>query len=370
MEEYAGLAGAIVGLGNRDQNNDAAMINIGRRWLFENNNLIHNVGRRYLLDTQELNDHVRQVRPVNAVDREERLEGAAIAVMDQLPAEVRNEDYRFHRLPIGVIPSEGCANALSFGISDVEYLTFPGLYPWGVGAFEWGDDRRTRIDTYGKNIKIKLGSATPIFRQDPVWKFISYLTLEKSRMHAYSVRSINQATAIQYDRLRLSAITTGSRYNNYSIYNETSTEGLPAFIRNGSRYWHDKQLNALSVVRAKGAFSIFLTLTFDESGDQDLRHVLRNTDNGCTTPTDRAYHSTLYYNHKFNIFRSTILKRPTNSGFGELKEEIFRHEFQSRRMAIHTHGLLWTEINSEHLMSNGFLRGKLCNIQTDSIYPP
>lgn len=111
-----------------------------------------------------------------------------------------------------------------------------------------------------------------------------------------------------------------------------------------------------------------MTLTMAEGHWAHLRHILTNSDNGDTIPTNRPYHTTLHFYNRFSCFKKEILSKPNVSEFGSLLHYYDRFEFQNRG-GIHTHSALWTGKSVNELIEMNYIRATLPDaVQEPNLY--
>lgn len=249
---------------------------------------------------------------------------------------------------------------------------FPDLYPVAKGS--WGimmanmNARRHHVDTHSKYITRLLNGPDPRFRLHWVWPFWVYLQLEKERIHGFSARQIKSNQTNAHARPTAAQLLRQSVYNGRPKINEKLTSPIPSSIRTSAQYFHNEQLKINTMISAFDIPTLFVTLTMAEGHWSHLRHILENTDNRDTNPTNRPYHTTLHFYNRFSCFKKQILSKPTISQFGNLLHYFDRFEFQNRQ-AIHTHSALWTQKSCEELIRQNYIRANIpCPIQEPELH--
>jgi hypothetical protein len=269
---YSGVLGAWLESSrhNRyDRDHDVELLERCRDWLLENNPVFQRHDIRANIQVpdplpliQLINDHRQERRPANRPD----------IVLDpfQYDPETRNEDFRYDRLPVGhVVGLRGAAKLpLLFRYDrDVEVLLFPHLYPFGRG--QWIEQvvgaRGRRQYTYQMDVKRKLNSVNPVFRNDWYYPGFAYQEMESRRIHQNNFRLVNNRIRQAIDRrLPHHQLLQQSNYGTFSVVNEAITNVIPASIRTSETYFHERKAMLNSLVQASGLPSLFITLTFNE----------------------------------------------------------------------------------------------------------
>jgi hypothetical protein len=275
---YSGVLGAWLESSrhNRyDRDHDVELLERCRDWLLENNPVFqrHDVQANIQVPDplpliQLINDHRQERRPANRPD----------IVLDphQYDPETRNEDFRYHRLPVGHVVglrADGNLPLLFRWDRDVEVLLFPHLYPFGRG--QWVEQvveaHGRREYTYQMDVKRKLNSVNPVFRNDWYYPGYAYQEMESRRIHQNNFRLVNNRTRQAIDRrLPHHQLLQQSNYGTFSVVNEALTTVIPASIRTSETYFHEKKSMLNSLVQASGLPSLFITLTFNE---RSVRHT-------------------------------------------------------------------------------------------------
>ena len=111
---------------------------------------------------------------------------------------------------------------------------------------------------------------------------------------------------------------------------------LPSFIRTENTYFHQKQLHLNSMINKLGLPTLFITLSMAESHWTHLRDILSNSDNHDTLPTNRPFHCTNYFVHRFQSLKKELYKKPKLTGFSDITDFFDRVEFQNKG-AIYIH---------------------------------
>src|SRR6266540_5724171 len=119
------------------------------------------------------------------------------------------------------------------------------------------------------------------------------------------------------------------------------------------------------MINKLGLLSLFITLSMAESHWTHLRDILANSDNHDTLPTNRPFHCTNYFVHRFQSLKNKLYKKPELTGFGHITDFFDRVEFQNRG-AAHTHSCYWTSNSIETMISNNVIRSTI----PDPLYEP
>ncbi len=288
------------------------------------------------------------------------------------PDEIHNEDFHYTRLMAGFLQeSETLRIPISTYDPNLEPLLFPDLFTDGKGHFHDVSNRstpnnETRAETYGKYIKLRLMNYDPRWRLHHHWPSWSYLQLEKLRHHQNTQRLLRQSNLTSNTTLPTAMdLLQPSNYSSRNIINETITTPIPSFIRTGDTYFHQKQLHLNSMINKLGLPSLFITLSMAESHWTHLRDILANSDNHDTLPTNRPFHCTNYFVHRFQSLKNKLYKKPELTGFGHITDFFDRVEFQNRG-AAHTHSCYWTSNSIETMISNNVIRSTI----PDPLYEP
>lgn len=269
---YSGVLGAWLESSrhNRyDRDHNILLLERCRDWLLQNNVVFQRNDVRANIQVpdplpliQLISDHREERRPANRPD----------FVMDPLQhdAETRNEDFRYNRLTVGrVTGSHRAGNLPDLYRSDpdVEVLLFPHLYPYGKG--QWVEGPRgtngRRDYTQYMDVKMKLNSINPVFRNDWYWPAWAYQEMEARRILQNNARIVNNRTRQAIDgRLPQNQLLQQSAYGTFSIINEAITSVIPASIRSGEAYFHEKEAMVNAMKQSTGLPKLFVTLTFND----------------------------------------------------------------------------------------------------------
>ena len=286
------------------------------------------------------------------------------------PNEVHDEDFHYTRLMAGFIRE---AETLRLPIStydpNLEPLIFPDLFTDGRGHFHdltnqnrFSDE--TRDETYGKYIKLRLMNIDPRWRLHHHWPSWSYLQLEKLRHHQNTQRLLRQSQLTSNSNNNNTNLPPArdllqpSSYTSHNIIDETKTTPIPTFIRTGDTYFHQKQLHLNAMIHKLGLPNLFITLSMAENRWTHLHHILSNSDNGDTLPTNRPFHCSNYFVHKFQSLKNELYAKPKLTGFGKITNFFDRVEFQNRG-AAHTHSCYWTTKTIEDMISDDVIRSTI-----------
>ena len=77
-------------------------------------------------------------------------------------------------------------------------------------------------------------------------------------------------------------------------------------------------------------------------------------------PTNRPFHYTNYFVHRFQSLKKELYKKSDLTGFGEITDFFDRVEFQNRG-AAHTHSCYWTTNPIEIMIENNIIRSTVPN---------
>jgi len=275
-----------------------------------------------------------------------------------LPDEIHDEDTHYSRLAIGFLLNKDEQRIpLSFTDFGLELLLFPDLFPDGHGHygelcnqlqsphFSANNDKAL---TYGKYVKAQLMRYDPRFRLHPVWMMWSYMQLEKFRNFQNTARTcIHRQRYTDSTSSRSSAISATqwlreSNYTNQMIIDEDKSMPLPTFIRTGDSYFKEKEHHLNTMVKTKGLQTLFVTLSMAETKWIHLREILRNSDNGDINPTNRPFHTVLFFLQRFRSMKKKLWNNRQICGWKSISDFFERIEFQNRG-AVHLHIVLWTE---------------------------
>jgi hypothetical protein len=269
---YSGVLGAWLETSryNRhDQDHDLQKLEECRHWLMQHNTVFQRNDVRANIQVpdplpllQLIQEHRDERRPQNRPD----------FVMDPMmhDPQTRNEDFRFDRVTQGRVTGSHRAGDLPelFRTDpDVEVLLFPHLYPYGRG--QWveqplGENGRREFTQF-MDVSKKLNSLNPVFRQDHYWPGWAYQEIEARRIQQNNARMVNNTTRQAIDgRLPQFQLLQQSQYGTRNIINEQITNVIPAFIRTGERYFHEKQAMINAMIQATGLPQLFITTTFND----------------------------------------------------------------------------------------------------------
>lgn len=285
-----------------------------------------------------------------------------------LPDEIHNEDFHYTRLMAGFVQeADNLRIPISTYSSDLEPLLFPDLFTDGKGHFRdisnQSTNYETRDETYGKYIKLRLMNIDPRWRLHHHWPSWSYLQLEKLRHHQNTQRLLRQNQHNLNNRPNLPTaanLLRPSSYSSRNIIDESKTFPVPSFIRTGDTYFHRKQLHLNAMINKLGLPTLFITLSMAESRWSHLQNILANSDNRDTLPTNRPFHCTNYFVHRFQSLKKELYNKPELTGFGEITDFFDRVEFQNRG-AAHTHSCYWTTNSIELMISKDIIRSTIPN---------
>jgi len=270
--------------------------------------------------------------------------------------EVHNEDSLYSRLAAGFLCSSD-GNNLPISISDpnLEPLLFPDLFPDGRGHYRDANNSYTNIETYGKYIKRRIMGIDPRFRLHHTWPAWSYLQLEKIRNHQNRQRLLRQRNVNNTSLPTGPELLRRSVYDGRLIVDEDKSTTLPSFIRTGDTYFRGREFHLNAMVNELGLPSLFITLTMAEFHWENLQSILRSTDNHDTVPTNRPYHVTSYFLHRYRVLKQHIWKAPRLAEWGNIIHFFERFEFQNRG-AVHLHGCLWNTMSVCEMINNNIIR--------------
>jgi hypothetical protein len=269
---YSGVLGAWLETSRHnsyDRDHDLTKLEQCRDWLMLNNAVFQRNDVRANIQVpdplpllQLIQEHREERRPQNRPD----------FVMDPMrhDPQTRNEHFRFDRVTQGRVTGShrvGDLPELFRTDPDVEVLLFPHLYPYGRGQWieqEVGENGR-REYTQFIDVVMKLNSINPVFRRDHYWPGWAYQEMEARRIQQNNARLVNNKTRQAIDgRLPQFELLQQSQYSTQHIINEQITTVIPAFIRTGEKYYHEKEAMINAMLQASGLPSLFITLTFNE----------------------------------------------------------------------------------------------------------
>ncbi len=170
---------------------------------------------------------------------------------------------------------------------------------------------------------------------DPRWRLYhhqshwSYLQLEKLRHHQNTQCLLRQAN-LNSNNINLPIARQLLQPNNYNQYykiNKTITNSLSSFICTDDTYFHQKQLHLNAMIKKISLPILFITLSMIKSHQIHLYHILSNTDNNDTLPTNRPYHCTNYFIHKFTSLKKELYKKLKLIGFDTIINFFDKVEF-------------------------------------------
>jgi hypothetical protein len=289
-----------------------------------------------------------------------------------LPEEIHSEDAHYSRLAIGfLLDKDERQIPLNFADSELEALLFPDLFPDGHGHYgelrnESSQSSSNTVLTYGKYIKARLMGYDPRFRLHPVWMMWSYMQLEKLRNYQNTTRIYRQRYADSTSSRSFAISATQwlrqSNYTNQMIIDEDKSTPLPTFIRTGDSYFKEKEHHLNTMVKAKGLPSLFVTLSMAESKWVHLKEILRNTDNGDINPTNRPFHTVMFFLQRFRSMKKKLWNNRQVCGWKSISDFFERIEFQNRG-AVHLHIVLWTEATTAEMIASNEIRSTMPNAE-------
>ena len=228
---YSGSISAFLesSVSHSDQGHNTAHLEQCRIWLIQNNSLFCQYDVRSELQIQPL----LTVELIDSSTKETRPTARPEVVMNpfEYPSETRNEDYRYHRLPVAQLQ-----NAMGLNVSvmwsdpELELMLFPVLYPWGKGQWihQPASQRVRGKDTLMQDCRIKLNSIISHYRDDHFWPAWIYMEIEAIRLFQNNQRLISGQIKRSLDgRLPVSELLQRSAYGNWSIVNEKITTTIP-----------------------------------------------------------------------------------------------------------------------------------------------
>lgn len=270
---YSGVLGAWLETSryNRyNQGHDLAKLEECRHWLMQHNSVFR---RNEVRANIQVPDPLPLLQLIQDFRDERRPQNRPDFVMDPMmhDPQTHNEDFRFDRVTVGRVTGSNRAGNLPDlfrNDPDVEVLTFPHLYPYGRGQWKERplDENGRRVFTQYMDVAMKLNSINPIFRNDHYWPGWAYQEMEARRIQQNDRRIVNNKTRQAIDgRLPQFELLQQSQYGRQSIINETITNTIPAFIRTGEKYFHEKEAMINAMLQASGLPNLFITLTFNDS---------------------------------------------------------------------------------------------------------
>lgn len=168
------------------------------------------------------------------------------------PSEVHDEDFHYSRLMAGFVQdSETLRIPISTYDPNLEPLLFPDLFTDGKNHYhdlknQSDSINNTRVETYGKYIKLRLMNIDPRWRLHHYWPSWSYLQLEKLRHHQNTQRLLQQSCMMNSnhaDNITLPSareLIRPSSYSSRNIIDENITIPIPTFICTGDSYFHQR----------------------------------------------------------------------------------------------------------------------------------
>uniref|UniRef100_U9URS6 Uncharacterized protein n=2 Tax=Rhizophagus irregularis TaxID=588596 RepID=U9URS6_RHIID len=218
----------------------------------------------------ESNEDNNRVNDVRTLDNDKTLQRAAayhvptdtnapfansrdIVVLNyDFPSEVHDEDFHYSRLMAGFVQdSETLRIPISTYDPNLEPLLFPDLFTDGKNHYhdlknQSDSINNTRVETYGKYIKLRLMNIDPRWRLHHYWPSWSYLQLEKLRHHQNTQRLLQQSCMMNSnhaDNITLPSareLIRPSSYSSRNIIDENITIPIPTFICTGDSYFHQR----------------------------------------------------------------------------------------------------------------------------------
>lgn len=277
-------------------------------------------------------------------------------------ARARVEASRYDRIPAGIIDHDVNRSAIPTTLfhsdPDIETLLFPHLYPYGRGQYERGSLQENGRTSYSRatDLKRKLNHIYSQWRNDWYWPGWVYQEIEQSRIQEFRNRMIRGLNKRLIDnQLPQHQLLQRSMFGGQNIINEILTTTIPKGIRTGESYFQGKQYAVNTMLQALGLSTLFVTLTFNESWPEYI-DILRRCGDG-NNPSNNPWHAIHYFYERFQNLLDHFF-RTKQTGFGKLKEFVFRFEFQLRG-AIHVHCLLWTENSVDQLLATNYVRADI-----------
>ncbi|XP_078586291.1 uncharacterized protein LOC144868192 [Branchiostoma floridae x Branchiostoma japonicum] len=239
---------------------------------------------------------------------------------------------------------------------DIEGLSFPWLFPTGVGTFK---SARPQCISFLKYAQSKLLHKDNRYQNDVPYLFhtLSHVTQHLLNMSiSIAVRQRSNLTNLYFTNTEthepLNAQLFKSPINIPSQINEHCWAFLKS-IRGTSAFWRQVKLDLFAQLAHLGAPTWFVTLSANDHHWSDLYTVLAKTSASqniihpdnltnsqkaqllATNPITAARH----FQHRFQTFFNTYLRK--EQALGKITDFFYRIEWQDRG-SPHVHMLLWT----------------------------
>lgn len=165
---------------------------------------------------------------------------------------------------------------VKFGQPKLLELTFPTLFPYGIGG--WNKDTYM---THGTYMKFRMYFADDRFRKDYDFMFMNLDMMLKERIQWYNHAKVKVKELTE-------PITKGDINDDKNIYEQYGTE-VPYTIPNSRNYWWAKtqELIALSVYKQRPP-DFFITLTHND-GWPEIQALIKDGIWGKENATDKRH---------------------------------------------------------------------------------
>jgi hypothetical protein len=215
-------------------------------------------------------------------------------------------------------------------------LAFPWLFPTGTGDFH--SQRDVKLD-YLNYAKSRILHRNPRFRTD-----ISFLIVTLNR---YETQLLNSQLSFYLGRVRKAESVSFSQLQNLSMNPDLAANSLMYMsnIRGTPAYWKDKLGDLLAKLKALGPPIVFMTLSVDDIGGEDIQAFLKlDLEQDYESPEQAVRKDpvavALYCQKKIKSFIQ-YLKTHDNI-LGPITDYHVRMEFQNRG-TVHFHIFFWID---------------------------
>ncbi|XP_078677726.1 uncharacterized protein LOC144914113 [Branchiostoma floridae x Branchiostoma belcheri] len=242
---------------------------------------------------------------------------------------------------------------------DLESLSFPWLFPKGLGTFK---SQRPQCISYLKYAQSKLLHKDNRYQNDIPYLFYTLCNVTQHLLNtsiSIAVRQRNNNSSIQATHTTCQNVTINAQLfkTPISIPSEIN-ENCWAFlkqIRGTAAFWRQVKLDLFAQLNQLGPPTFFVTLSANDHHWRDLFSVLAKTtlsQNDSVNPDSLtssqktqllASHpvtAARHFHHRFQTFFNTYLRKQQT--LGKIADSFYRIEWQDRG-SPHAHILLWIE---------------------------
>ena len=218
---------------------------------------------------------------------------------------------------------------VTYGDFELEAKTHPFLYPFGKGHYHYHMYKNDPVNTMKPShyVQARLHAPISLWRDDRSWSFFQFDWMEKRRIHEAQAVMVKPNDATKSGN----ALTVDEIARANDVDSDLKRCFVPSSICGSKAYHRTGFLDLCSKVKRDGMPDLFLTLTANEMGWEDVKERCG------TSPGSHPNESFEQIHHRFKLLWKHIKQGRI---FGEISGSFVKLEYQERG-CVHYHILLW-----------------------------